>query len=513
MSWSDPPNVHYQEEAIPPRRKSRSLIEEDEWERGEKADWPEEPDRRLFSPATLSLPSKAPLVVGSILAILAVVGWLNWPLVRQPAVLPPAITPPPQAQPQPQSLPSPPVSLPRSEPQDEAVANKPPRVVTATPPKPLVELVSGAEQIFHLDVEDPEKGALKYEWTLDGKKISVQPTFSWKAQGEGKHQIRAVAKDHDGLSVSRDWQVTVLAKPPPPAPLAPPPVSPSAPANTAPHISQRLPLESALFVRENETIQFAALGLDPDGEEVVYRWVVDGKLTAAGDRFAYATGAVGKHIVELEVTDPGGLKDSFRWEVRVEAPSAALRVSMYTPHQKRLRLYSHLSRFFGIEVETPGVVEPPVRYAWKIDGQPASSRELLEFKDQPLGRHEVEVRATAPSGAIVVHRWEVDVWERPETEEIAFSGPPHLEIAELNNEVNEEKTRVTVRGTLRNVSKTEAENVIAWITALDARQGVVSRRLALPAPQPLAPNQVATFALSFANRSEIADFHVEIVSK
>jgi hypothetical protein len=52
-----------------------------------------------------------------------------------------------------------------------------------------------------------------------------------------------------------------------------------------------------------------------------------------------------------------------------------------------------------------------------------------------------------------------------------------------------------------------------WISALNDQQEVVSRRLALPAPQPLAPGQVATFALSFANRSEISDFRIEIVSK
>jgi hypothetical protein len=113
----------------------------------------------------------------------------------------------------------------------------------------------------------------------------------------------------------------------------------------------------------------------------------------------------------------------------------------------------------------------------------------------------------------VAHRWVVDVQERPGMDELEFGGPPHLEIFELDNEVSADKQQVVVKGKLRNVSGHEAENVIVWISALNDQQAVVSRRLALPAPQPLAPGQMATFALSFANRSEISDFRVEIVSK
>jgi hypothetical protein len=72
---------------------------------------------------------------------------------------------------------------------------------------------------------------------------------------------------------------------------------------------------------------------------------------------------------------------------------------------------------------------------------------------------------------------------------------------------------VVVKGRLRNIGDREAENVIVWISALDAQQETISRRLALPTPQPLSPGRVAAFAFPFANRNEISDFRVEIVSK
>jgi hypothetical protein len=386
--------------------------------------------------------------------------------------------------------------------------NQPPRVIVATPPTPAIELVNGEGQPFSLEAEDPEQGKLDYEWTVDGKKTGMQPTFTWKAQGAGKHRVKVVVKDQAGLSVAQEWQVAVAAPPATPLPSPPP-----TPTNAAPRITQVLPADRSVSAREKAAIEFSALALDPEGEEVVYSWSVDGKQVAHGDRFAYAADTAGKHRVELEVTDKGGLKDSFHWDVQIEAPPAAPRVAMYTPYKERMPLYSHLSRFFGVEVETPGMVEPPIQYAWKIDGRPVAGRELLEFKDQPPGLHEIEVKATGPSGASVVHRWAVEVQERPGMDELEFGGPPRLEMFELDNEVSANKKQVIVKGKLRNVGEREAENVIVWISALDAQQGVVSRRLALPAPQPLAPGQVATFALSFANRGEISDFRVEIVSK
>lgn len=385
-------------------------------------------------------------------------------------------------------------------------ANKPPRMIAATPSKAEIELMSGEGQAFRLEVEDPEREKLEYEWTVDGKKSGAQSLFTWKASEEGKYRIKAVAKDQKGLSVSQEWRVAVVAPPATPPPLP-------TPTNTAPRIAQQFPVERTVSVREGETVPFSALALDPDGEEVVYSWSVDGKRAEQGDRFAYVADDAGQHLIDLEVTDKGGLKDSFRWEIQVAALPAAPRVTMYTPHTERMQLYAHLSRFFGVEVETPGVTESPLRYAWKIDGRSAPGRELLEFKDQPPGRHEVEVTVTGPSGASVSHRWIVEVQERQGLGDQGFAGPPYLEMFELGNEVSADKKQVIVRGKLRNVSDRKAENVIVWISALDAEKATVSRRLALPAPQPLSPDQVATFSLPFTNQSEISDFRVEIVSK
>lgn len=292
-----------------------------------------------------------------------------------------------------------------------------------------------------------------------------------------------------------------------------PSVSPPLPTNTPPQITQRFPTEKVVAARLGETLQFSALALDPDGESVSYAWSVDGKHTVHGEHFSYEVGSTGEHRVELEASDQGGLKSTFRWEVQVATPPAAPQLTMYTPHQESVALFPHFSRFFGVEVEVPGMVEPSIRYEWEIDNRFAGEQELLEIKNLAPGRHEVEVAATGPSGASIFHRWTVNIQDQNESEEMDTVEPPRLVVSELDNDLSTDKKQVLVKGRIRNIGKREVSNMIAWVSALDSQQKTVVRRLVLPTPQPLVPDQVATLQAVFNNRSDIVDFHVEVVSK
>jgi hypothetical protein len=390
-----------------------------------------------------------------------------------------------------------------------ARANQPPRLLAATPTKDTVELLSGTTQTFSVEAQDPESEPLAYEWTVDGETAGTQATLHWKAQGEGRHRVRAVVRDRGGLMATQEWQVAVLA--PPPVPASVPSAHVSSPRNAPPRIALRLPSERILAVREGESIDFSAMALDPDGDELIYSWSVDGKKTAQGERFSFTASNVGKRRIDLEVIDRTGLKDSARWEVKVEAPPPAPRLVMFTPQQPQLSLYPHQSRFFAVEVEVPGTVEPTLRYEWKVDGRPVAGRELFEFKNQLPGTHEVAVTTTDPSGAAITHTWTVAVRQEPETRPSAWA--PRLEIFDLESAVSANKEQVTVRGKVRNIDERDADNVVVWVTALNPQRQTLLRRLVLPMPQPLAPGQVTTFQVALRNHEAVTDFHVEVVSK
>jgi hypothetical protein len=175
-------------------------------------------------------------------------------------------------------------------------------------------------------------------------------------------------------------------------------------------------------------------------------------------------------------------------------------------------LYDHLSRFFGVEVEVPGVPEPELRYEWKINGKSVEGHELLEFKNQPIGTHRVEVAVLSAAGERVTHQWTVQV--RPDEADRPSIWAPLLEIVELDNTLSKDKKVVTVTGTVRNTDEERtADNVIVWVSAINAQEEAVARRMTLPSPQPLAPGQVASFRVQFANHDAMSDFRVEVLSK
>ena len=389
--------------------------------------------------------------------------------------------------------------------------NTPPQITQHQPNESTLTVAAGERLTFSTVATDREGDTLTYAWSLDGRKItqgvsSSRPTLSWKAQGVGDHRIQTVVSDRAGLTATEEWQVTVLDAAPEFAEDA------SLPDNTPPEITEWMPAEDLVKIPEGESLTFSATAIGSDGGDLRYEWTVNGKKVSQEPAFSFTARGKGTRRVELTIVDQRGLKSNARWEVQVTAPSVVPQLIMFTPHEAQCSLYPHMSRFFGVEVEMPGTLEPDLRYEWKIDGQPVEGEELLEFKNQSVGTHEVEVTVFSPLGASIAHRWTVQVLEDEKNRPMIYS--PDLEIVDLENVVSPDRKRITVKGKLRNSDEERsAANVVVWVTALNAQGEAIERRMTLPSPQPLAPGEVANFQVQFANRATTSDFHVEAVIK
>ncbi|MBM4255080.1 MAG: hypothetical protein FJ147_04195 [Deltaproteobacteria bacterium] len=393
--------------------------------------------------------------------------------------------------------------------------NTPPQITRYSPDEALITTQEGQSLSFAATVSDSSEDQLTYEWSVDGKRVArgsstAQPTLTWKAKGAGNHGVRIVVSDRAGLTAMREWQVAVA----PPASATPDTttVTPPVAGNAPPQITSRTPDASALKTSAGQTLAFEAAATDPDGDALTYEWFVNGKKTAQGPKFSFAASEKGSRRIELRVTDVRGMKESAQWDVEVGAAPEVPRVVMYTPHQKRYSTYPHLSRFFGIQVDVPGDAEPTLDYEWKLDGRAVRGNSFFEFKDQPVGTHELEVTAITSSGARVAHRWTVEVRKDESDRPTIWS--PQLEISDLTNTVSADKKRVEVTGKLRNTdTERAAENVIVWVTAVNGQGEEISRRMTLPSPQPIEPGRTSTFHVQLNNRDDAVDFRVQVVSK
>ena len=182
----------------------------------------------------------------------------------------------------------------------QVVENAPPQITHADPESSVIVAPEGATLTFSTTASDPDGDNLTYEWLIDGKKVSrsrasASPTFSWKAQGTGNHQVRAVVGDRGGLTVSKEWQVAVLVPSEPPAPPIPPEPPPSSPAkNAPPEIIVRAPDENFVKMVEGATLTLSATAIDPDGEELLYEWLLNGKKVASDATFPFTAESLGR---------------------------------------------------------------------------------------------------------------------------------------------------------------------------------------------------------------------------
>jgi hypothetical protein len=186
---------------------------------------------------------------------------------------------------------------------------------------------------------------------------------------------------------------------------------------------------------------------------------------------------------------------------------------MFTPHQDRCALFPHQSRFFAVQVEVPGVAEPSLDYKWTVNGRSVPGREVFEFKDQPLGLYEIGVVVAPSSGVPLQHRWAVEVHGVEESDNIGPIWQPRIEIFDQKDIVSSaDQPMLMVTGKVRNLDEVRsADNVVLWVSTRDQGGKFLSRRIAVPTPQPLAPGQVGSFEVLLPNQAAVAGFHYEVL--
>jgi hypothetical protein len=199
--------------------------------------------------------------------------------------------------------------------------NVPPVITDGLPAGP-VSITCGDSVQFSVFATDSDVGdVLIYAWSLDGYSIpGSTETILLDSTGlaEGEHAVVAVVSDGHEPGVEgpaqRSFPFTVLAAPP---------------DNRAPVIEARSP-ESPVRIAAGSALVLGVTASDPDGNDLVYRWTVDGAPQAeASASFQYAPGAsdAGLHAVEVRVDDRLANSDSadptYCWWITVEAQATS----------------------------------------------------------------------------------------------------------------------------------------------------------------------------------------------
>ena len=327
--------------------------------------------------------------------------------------------------------------------------SQPPVLQGFAPKKGTIEVTSGTTQPFRVDVVDPDRGEqLTYAWTVNGEAAGAKATLNWNAPEPGNYQVRAVATDPSGLTVSKDWQVKVVAPPPPP----PVPTEQQVTTNNPPQITRYAPDEALITTQEGQSLSFSATVSDPDGDQLAYEWSVDGKRVARGSSTAQLTltwkaKGAGNHVVRTLVSDRAGLTAMREWQVAVvpASPSANTpavnppvvgnsppQITGRTPDTEALK--TSIGQNLAFEATATDPDGDDLTYEWFVNGKKAAQGKSFSFAAVEKGDRQIELRVIDTRGARVSTHWGVTIGAAPSVPRVVMFTPhqkrystyPHL---------------------------------------------------------------------------------------
>jgi hypothetical protein len=202
-------------------------------------------------------------------------------------------------------------------------------------------------------------------------------------------------------------------------------------------------------------------------------------------------------------------------QLAVAAAPQPPRLVRFTPERETVSLAAGRSRLFTVDAELPGADDPlaGLSYEWQLDGvvQPGSG-DRFELHDVAPGDHRVAAVVRGPTGAQVTQQWSVAVTAGPEAGAPpigAVPGAAEVEIVDLSDTPTRDKRGLMVEGKLRNRGAGAIERLVVLVQGLDEAGNVVAEEDGVPAPQPLAPGELAFFRLRMANDGAIRSFRVQ----
>jgi general secretion pathway protein A len=236
-----------------------------------------------------------------------------------------------------------------------------PEITRATPPvHPGQELVVAEGQRLLFAVEATTLGSepLRYVWFLNGREQAQGTHWTYEPQfdegGPGLQTVTARVSGWGDRVIEHNWRVRVQD------------------VNRPPAIAAAFPPAVAVELPAGQEQRFALEAVDPDtGDQLTYRWAIDGEEVAHGPSWTFAPAATAgeaEHKVTAYVSDESGGALERQWAVAVKAmPLPPPLIAWATPPKGEVAVAEGQELTFSVEAAS---AEPEsLQYVWLVDGR------------------------------------------------------------------------------------------------------------------------------------------------
>jgi predicted glutamine amidotransferase len=180
------------------------------------------------------------------------------------------------------------------------IQNSPPRIETYTPVETSPSVNEGEDLEFTHTSTDPDGDTLTYEWLLDGAFQSADQnwTYTPNYDSSGNHVVKLIVSD-GSANVSQEWNVTVVN------------------VNRPPKIDSYSPTTDPTII-EGDTQEFSISPSDPDGDDLLIQWYLNGTPTSTEDTYTFTSNYASAGIYNITVTVSDGLEQTtYQWTLTV----------------------------------------------------------------------------------------------------------------------------------------------------------------------------------------------------
>ena len=184
--------------------------------------------------------------------------------------------------------------------EDPTRSGRPPVVESYVPTDRRLSAFVGDSLRFSLRVLDPDRDVLSTSFTVDGALSGSGVPWYYVVNDTGCVTVRGSVTDGEFVSYI-EWVVERKQ-----------------PINYPPAIGAFQPIEPNPTLIIGNTMSFAVVASDPEGDELSYSFTVNDSLVAGSRQFSYLASSTGQKLVRASVTD-GEHVVRHEWNLRVTA--------------------------------------------------------------------------------------------------------------------------------------------------------------------------------------------------
>ncbi|PID27217.1 MAG: hypothetical protein CR982_06375 [Candidatus Cloacimonadota bacterium] len=248
---------------------------------------------------------------------------------------------------------------------------------------------------FSFNGYDPEDKDLTYKYYLDDNLVSNKSNYNFTTDHNSNGNYSLYLEVSDGTNtLEYQWSIVVNDIN---APLV---------------VNQILPNSGGSFtIVEGESISFDFDGYDPEGNSLLYNWILNGEIVSLENNYSFTTDfeSSGNYTISLKVYNAEELPAQFNWSIEVVEYDNEIIIQSIDPTPGTVNMYEMETYNFSVEAFDPDGNN--LNYSWILNGSSYGYQNSVQITPDysSSGEKELKLVITDNGKSIKTIDWSLNI--------------------------------------------------------------------------------------------------------